>query len=367
MARQTKLSTLMSEKYLGVEPLIGESCTESELLNAFNWYNYVCDADKSKDFVAEYLNFIKYDKDSIKKLSRAKGLSLNTGWMARILLNGGSLPDGYQDRMMERIESSLKSVVDIEVEEVIAAVPKNVVSIQDRINNKTSELIGDLEEQIDIFLKEGKSAFNITNWLRDKQIKPQVAQKIAEYYKPLYAELFDAYSGKDDQLKEAYSYLKKIQLKSYMEFIRSFVAAAEVKTIVEKAVRKPRRKKIKPVATIVAKVKYKVEDPEFKLVSIRPAEIVGAQQVWVFNTKYRDMSVYNAMGSSGLTVKGTTIIGFDEKTSITKKLRKPEVQLNVVKDGGKIALRKLMESVKCKPKTATGRLNSDVIILKAIK
>lgn len=365
MARQTKLSTLMSEKYLGVEPLIGENCTESELLNAFNWYNYVCDADKSKEFVAEYLNFIKYDKDSIKKLSLAKGLSLNTGWMSRILLNGGSLPDGYQDRMMERINAALKAV--IEVEEVVAAVPKNVISVQERINSKTSELIGDLEEQIDIFLKEGKNPFNITNWLRDKQIKPQVAQKIVDYYKPLYAELFDAYNGKDDQLKEAYSYLKRIQLKSYMEFIRSFVAAAEVSTVVEKAIRKPRRKKIKPVATVVAKVKYKVEDTEFKVVSLKPAEIVGAQQLWVFNTKYRDMSVYNAMGSSGLTVKGTTIIGFDEKTSITKKLRKPEVQLNVVKDGGKIALRKLMESVKCKPKTATGRLNSDVIILKAIK
>ena len=365
MAKQTKLSTLMTEKYLGVEPLIGENCTESELLNAFNWYNYVCDADKSKEFVAEYLKFIEYDKESIKKLSLAKGLSLNTGWMSRILLNGGSLPDGYQDRMMERIKAALKAV--IEVEEVVAAVPKNVISIQERLNSKTSELIGDLEEQIDIFLREGKNAFNITNWLRDKQIKPQTAQKIVDYYKPLYAELFDAYSGKDDQLKEAYSYLKKIQLRSYMEFIRSFVAAAEVSTVVEKAVRKPRKKKIKPVATVVAKVKYKVEDTEFKVVSIKPAEIVGAQQLWVFNTKYRDMSVYNAMGSSGLTVKGTTIIGFDEKTSITKKLRKPEVQISVVKDGGKIALRKLMESIKCKPKTATGRLNSDVIILKAIK
>ena len=367
MAKQSKLSTLMSEKYLGIEPLIGENCTESELLNAFNWYNYVCDADKSKEFVTEYLKFIKYDKDSIKKLPRAKGLPLNTGWMARILLNGGSLPDGYQDRMMERIEAALKSVIDIEVEEIVAAAPKNVVSIQERVNNKASELIGDLEEQIDIFLKEGKNPFNITNWLRDKQIKPQIAQKIADYYKPLYAELFDAYSGKDDQLKEAYSYLKKIQLKSYMEFVRSFVAAAEVSTVVEKAVRKPRKKKLKPVATVVAKVKYKVEDTEFKVVSIKPAEIVGAQQLWVFNTKYRDLTVYNAMGSAGLTVKGTTIIGFDEKTSITKKLRKPEVQLKVVKDGGKIALRKLMENVKCKPKTANGRLNTEVIILKAIK
>ena len=61
------------------------------------------------------------------------------------------------------------------------------------------------------------------------------------------------------------------------------------------------------------------------------------------------------------------MIGFDEKTSVTKKIRKPDLVLKEVVGGGKISLRKLMDTIKCVPKTATGRINSDTILLRAIK
>ena len=362
-----RLAKLEDEKYLGSEPLLKEDCTESDLAKAINWYNYVCDNNQAKEFVVEYLKKIKYNKEDIKKISRAK-LNNSTGWMARILTNGGSLPEGYGERMGAAIKEAIKSVQPVtEVEEKADEAPKVVISIQERINNKTSDLIGDLEEQVDILIKTGKNNFNIANWLRDKDVKPQIAQRIADYYKPLYAELFDAYEGKDHDLKEAYSHLKKIQLKNYMEFIRSLVAASEVRATVVKASRKPRKKKEKPIAVIIAKMKYLEEDKEYNLKSIKPTDVVGAQQLWVFNSKLRNLSVYNAMSHAGLSVKGTTIIGYDEKTSITKKLRKPEATLKTIVEGGKVCLRKAMDSVKCKPKEANGRLNTDTILLRAVK
>ena len=362
-----RLAKIEDEKYMGSEPMLKEGCTEADLAKAFNWYNYVCDNNQAKEFVVEYLKKIKYNKEEIKKISRAK-MNNSTGWMARILTNGGSLPEGYGERMGEAIKKVLVDTQPVvEAEDVEEDKPKVVVSIQERINNKTSDLIGDLEEQIDILIKTGKNNFNIANWLRDKDVKPQIAQRIADFYKPLYAELFDAYEGKDQELKEAYGHLKKIQLKSYMEFVRSLVAASEVRATVVKASRKPRKKKEKPIGVLVAKMKYLEEDTEYNLKSIKPTEVVGAQQLWVFNVKLRNLSVYNAMSHAGLSIKGTTITGYDEKTSVTKKLRKPETTLKIVVDGGKVTLRKAMDNIKCKPKAANGRLTTETILLKVVK
>ena len=362
-----RLAKLEDEKYMGSEPMLEEGCTDSDLGKAFNWYNYVCDNSQAKDFVIEYLKKNKYDKEDIKKANRAK-FNNSTGWMCRILTNGGFLPEGYVERLQDTIKNTL-SKVQIVVEEVEdePAPVKNVISIQERISNKTSELIGDLEEQIDILITKGRNSFNIGNWLRNKNVKPAIAQSIADYYKPLYAELFDAYEGKDKELKEAYSHLKKIELKNYMEFVRSFVAACEARSIVEKAARKPRKKKEKPIAVIVAKMKYLAEDKETNLKSVKPTEVVGAQQLWVYNSKYRNLTVYNAMSHAGLSVKGTTITGFDEKTSITKKLRKPEATLKTITEGGKVGLRKAMDNIKCKPKMANGRINTETLLLRVVK
>ena len=244
---------------------------------------------------------------------------------------------------------------------------KNVVSIQDRINNKASELIAEIEEQIDILMVNGTNSFNIGNWLRQNNVKPQIASKIAAYYRPLYIELYDAFEGKDKELKEAYRHLKKLQLKNRVEFVRSILAAAEARSIAERASRKPRKKKEKPAAVLAAKVQYLAECKDYNIASIKPAEIVGAQQLWVFNAKTRNLTVINAMSHAGLSIKGTTIIGFDEKTSVTKKLRKPEQTLEILKAGSKIVLRKLMDNIKCKPAAAKGRLNTDTVILRAVK
>ena len=73
------------------------------------------------------------------------------------------------------------------------------------------------------------------------------------------------------------------------------------------------------------------------------------------------------MGPAGLGVKGSTLTGWDEKTSVIKTLRKPTEQLNKLLAGGKIVLRKFMEEIKCKPKNATGRINKETVLVRIIK
>jgi hypothetical protein len=114
-------------------------------------------------------------------------------------------------------------------------------------------------------------------------------------------------------------------------------------------------------------------DNKNSLASINPTEIVGANELWVFNTKTRKLGKYVAQNidpsgmaraGSGLSVKGATIIGFNEELSVQKTLRKPELQLKEFKNSGKVALRKFLENINTTDTKLNGRINADTVLLK---
>lgn len=387
MAKKTKTAKALDKKHFGEEPDLRGNVKNIDVMRAYNWYSYNCDPDQAKAWVLEYLKeFHKTEKELIKNVTRTNSnrISNTCGWNCRILLLGGSLPDEIVGRNISRIRKIGEDQGGFESEDsqsVSGNRPdelgegtsqedtgkeKRVISIQERVTNRANDLIADLEVCLDNYYRDG-TVFKPSDWLSQHDVKPAIAQRIADHYKPLYSEAFDAMSTKDEQLKEGYSHYKKPKLKAYVDFLRSIVSAAETRATVVKAARKPRKKKEKPASVIVGKLKFKEKDDTYKIVSVDPKQIVGCDQLWVFNTKYRTLAVYNAMGPAGLSVKGSTLTGWDEKTSIIKTLRKPTDQLTKLKDGGKIILRKFMDEVKCKPKIATGRINNECVLVRIIK
>jgi hypothetical protein len=362
------------EKYLGPEPDLRGEVTNAQIAQAYNWYNYFYDSDQAKTWVVEYIKeFYKTDKELIKNVNRIDANHCRTcGWCCRILLLGGNLPEDIKQRNLAKIRSlaSRFSSVGDEASEEEGGTQKEevkqVISIQERVTNRANELIADIEVHLDNYYRD-ETQFKASDWLSQNDVKPQIAQRIADYYKPLYSEAYDALNGKDEQLREGYSHWKKPKLKAYVEFIKSIISAAETRSVIAKAIRKPRKKKEKPASVLVAKLKYKEKDETYNVTSVDPKQIIGCNQLWVFNTKYRTMAVYNAMGPAGLGIKGCTVTGYDEKTSIVKKLRKPTEQVNKLLEGGKVVLRKYMDEIKCKPKEASGRINSDVVLLRIIR
>jgi len=352
------------EKYLGSEPTVDENASQIDLAKAYTWFNYFYGSEDAKNFTISYLKSIKYNKDTIRKLSKINAINLhNIGWNSRLLHHGSTLPDGVWDRCITRIEQLVADVSD-DTEQVTEQVAK-VISIQDRIHNKAAELIGELDEQLDVFFQEGVIQFDVKKWSLEKGIKPQIAKRIADKFRPQFAEIAEALEGKDPDLVEAYKHWRKPVLKIMAIFIKRIVDHMTELESAGLAVRKPRKKKVKPASVLVAKMNYcKSADT---LTSVEPKEIIGASQLWVYNTKTRNLSVYNAVGNSGLSVRGTTITGFDEESSITKKLRKPESVIKPLLEGGKIYLRKVMDNITTTEQKATGRINTDTILLRVVK
>ena len=355
------------EKYLGAEPEVNENSTQIELARAYNWFNYFYTSDDAKAFTISYLKSIKYDKETIHRLSCVKSIDLhNIGWNCRLLSTGSNLPGGLWDNIETRIKQLSADVVEtIETEK--DQPQTKVISIQDRINNKASDLIGELEEETDVFFQEGVIQFDIKKWSVEKGIKPQIAKRIAEHFRPQYEEIIEAQEGKDADLIEAYKGWRKPVLKIMGLFLKKIIDHMTEVDAAGQAVRKPRAKKIKPASALVAKLQFLPEFKELNITSVDPKGIINASQLWVYNPKTRNLSVYHAVGRSGLSVRGTTITGYDTDASLTKKVRKPEQVIPQVMNAGKVDLRSIMKNLTTNDSQANGRINKDTILLRVIK
>jgi hypothetical protein len=175
------------------------------------------------------------------------------------------------------------------------------------------------------------------------------------------------------QLKEGYAHLKKADIKAFTTAIEELMTALDFVIDTAKATRAPRKAKPKSATKLVEKLKFLKVDEKFKLASISPDQIIGASELWVFNVKTRKLGKYVAknpdptgMGrdGSGLQVKGTTILAYDEAQSIQKTLRKPADQLKEFKGAGKVKLRKFLEDIATTDTKLNGRCNPETILLK---
>ena len=109
---------------------------------------------------------------------------------------------------------------------------------------------------------------------------------------------------------------------------------------------------------------YKITDTEYHLTSVNPELIVGAMQLWSFNTKTKEITKYEAEDRAGLGVKGTTIQNFGKYSASKKIGNKTEYFLDRIQEGGKIVLSKVLDEINTKSSKPTGRINEHTILLR---
>jgi hypothetical protein len=346
-----------------VEPT-WENVEEPNLVRALNWYNANKDCKDSKKYLIHHLTTTKYPK---KKLESIKNLPdwfySNVGFVCRIKERGGPLSKENESWLKGRFEELYQESLKIKIVAEKTKAPK--VSIQERTEAVAQEFIGDMEVIMDEMMTSRKFDFKAYEWMTKNQVKPLHAKHIKAFFDARLVEIEETIAEVDPQLTEAYSFLNPKEMNKFYVMLQSIVEDADKVIHNGKAARQPRKRKAVPVEKLIGKLKYKKEDTEFKIKSINPSEIIGAVQLWVFNTKYRKLGVYNS--DFGFTIKGTTIQNFNEQTSIQKKIRKPLEILPVATQGGKVALRKLMDNIRAVEQKMTGRINEETIILRAIK
>ena len=332
---------------------------KSALSRAFNFYNQDRDKKDARGYLRTYIKHkgMTVDIDRVPD----NEINLTYGWLSRILLNGNTLLDRHNEDLDSYI-NNLSTTKEVKV--VVNKVPKP--SVRDYMQDKIAEVIGELEGQVDAFLKEDKE-FDLYNYLQANSIPKPYCKDIDTWARKRGMEFTDVYKTTDKDTKDGYSNISRRQQANLVKMFGAFIVDLEKYTQFKKANRKPRVTKAKPPAVQVARIKFKKEDTELGIKSVNPSEMVGASQVWVYNVKYKRLAAYRSDSVQGIQVKGSTLQNYDPDMSECRSIRRPEAFLKVLLDASKVKLRKLLSDLTTKGYDVTGRINDECIIVRVIK
>lgn len=353
---------IVNKKHLGDEPVFTAPLTKMDYMNALNWYNYMCTNSEAKEYIVDYLKNIGKVVEAKKFKSVPDSLVPTTvAWICRMLSKGYKLPTETKEYIDSRINDSYKYIKETEEED-----SKPVVSIQDRMKERSHDILGEIEGMIDDYIHQNVE-FSLYEWLQANSIPAAYATNIINKLSPVLGELIEAYDGKDEQLKEGYRQYKKPDLKKLISFYNTLIEDAERYSSNTKKVRTARKPRTVSVEKKIKNLKFQKEDATLKIVSVSPEKIIGAMELWTYNTKYKVFTRLVALDRGGLQVKGTSITNYDEHNSISRSVgrKAPDEFLKRVLEGGKIVLRKILDDLKTE-KPLAYRINENTILLRVV-
>ena len=345
-----------------LEPIVTESNYTVDLIRALNYYSTAYDTKDKRKWVLSYVG--KAKAKLLESIEDSHFIQL--GAVIRLKQRDQHL----QEHELHFIDSKLEALYKIANQQKKVVVVKEekpskpVLSVQERIAQAAIDHAGEFEGMIDDYVKTGVEP-DFASYLKANNVSPQVSKLIAPRFEKALAELKEAFLGKDAQLVEGYSNFSKVKLRRLIKVYETIAGACDQRVVSAKAERKPRARKEKPAAVLAAKVKYKLEDTELGVKSEHPSKIVGASEVWVFNTKYKKLQVYRAADDGKLSVKGTTIINYEVAGSGAKTIRKPETVKDFV-GMTKKTFATAYKALKTKEAAVNGRLNEDCLIIKIV-
>lgn len=373
----------LDEKYTGPEPQWTDEAKDwpsdqfdNALRRSLNYYNYyytqkdtkkyVIDwAKKSGLFTLEQLKLFERSSDRVFPMT-ACGIirAIKAGMPAR-------------EQHIEYLKKSIMESINWDSNASTLSKPEkkrtsddDAVSykptIQDRLNEKTLEIIGELEGHFDDMLLKNPTQFKPYDFLVANKVVQGQLNKYSEAFESKRQELQLAQSKKDPQLVEAYRHFKAADFKRTITWIDQLLQAIEEYRGVKQATKKARIKKAPSKEKLISKLKYAKDFKELKLVSINPSLIVDSSELWIYNTKTRKLGKYVAAAFRKLSVKGTSIDGFDTDKSVCKTIRKPEEKLKEFAKAGKLQLRKFMEEIRATETKLNGRISADIVLLKVL-
>jgi hypothetical protein len=374
------------EKYLGSEPFFDSSLGDNwpgrnlALMRSLNWYNHFAGR---KDFVQDLYEYAKTVlKLSTKDLSDFKlGGTLYTpsaiGALVRMGQRGFIMNQLEKDKVRDAIMDTVEHGKKIRSKEVqtdssdgttpTAVVKAVTITPQQRLKNKVnSTIMEDLRVLEDSWITGESYSLDVYERMKTHELPAMATGMVTPWVSDRIKELQDAADKSCSQAVEAFRHLSKKEISNRIKILNTILDDLKRHQSNSKTVRKTRAKKPVAATKQVAKIKFLKESPEFKLVSINPANVVGAMRLFVFNVKTRTLSEYVSSSPNGLTVKGTTLQNWDESVSRSKKLRTPEDFLPLVLSKTSRQIENAWKKLTTKDSSPNGRLNEDTILMRTL-
>ena len=375
-----KLKVPVSEsKFVGTEPIWASDYTptdyQSELTAALSWYNYIADQKDCRAFLQDWFKTYA-TKGELKVLSSISDRRLPRTYanLARIGMRGFPLNETH----ISRIWSKVKEIAEVgqkddDDEDATVATP-TVEKVKKAPLIATNFIKSDVLDEIDN-LVIGEDPRNIGQILMPYRMADKHYLECAEKIEPILAEFNELLevrrlpknklTDEQAQLLEGYQHLTGMKIvKDIVRLLESYISDLK-KSHVTKQVAKVKKKKPKDKSKLIKSLKFLKEDTTLGVSSIDPINLLNCSEVWVYDTKTRKLSKYFSPVGGGITVKGASLVGYEESMSSAKLLRKPETQVKEFSEiSKKNDLTKWYSSVKSKSAPVRARLTATSLILK---
>tara|TARA_B100001094_G_scaffold217417_1_gene211468 strand:- start:5118 stop:6068 length:951 start_codon:yes stop_codon:yes gene_type:complete len=293
------------------------------------------------------------------------------------------LDDGRSTALPETVDqpAELEPVKQAPVEaesqqESVEIKPKRP-SIQDRMRVRMFKIIGDLDDEFEkVWARnEDPKKFKAYNYFLAndipgafmKLIQEQVNMYIDEQSKGLMYRDIKPNERTDDQQDyvEGFESYSKKEMKQHITWWQNVHKDCETWATNKKKQRKPRKWKPPSKEKMAAKIKYKAEFPDLKLVSEPPIKLIGCSAVVIYNTKNRKLGIYEATHKHhGLTLKGTTLLNYDLSTALQKTVRKPQEVMEKLNTSGLQAIKNTFKALSTTETKLNGRLNKETVLVR---
>lgn len=366
----------VDEKYTGTEPVwdpavaakMTDDVFEHHLRKSMNYYNYYYTVKDLKKYVVEWVrNSGEFKPAEVSAIDRSADKSLPMTLCGVIMAARAGMP--LRKKQSEYVSKTLRRLIEGAEPESLVSVSATkpagaTVNIQDLLSIRTNELMGEIEGHLDSVMLKQPVNFKAFDFLTANNVPQNQLGKYERVFGDMLAEFKEAQRGEDEQLKEAYRMWKTSDFKRVNSFLEDILQAVQQYKAVKKATKKARVKKPINKQKQVSRVKYCKDHKELRLVSINPVDILGAGELWIYNTKTRKLGQYVADDYSVLGIKGTSITGFSESKSVCKTLRKPEEKLKEFAKSSKVQLRKFLDGIRSVETRLNGRLNADIVLLR---
>jgi len=335
----------------------------------FEFKDYVrTDVDPKliSDTLKEYVKN-RYDKQIQKQILAAPEwrfklpyhIAASIEWEAR----DNQLPAKWN--INNQLESLMFELMEAGKEEIQKKIEESRPVTVTKIDKKLATIFESIEQALDDFYRTGTLDFSAYEIMSKHMATAPQAKSVVDFYAPLHKELLAIKT--DPDIAEGYAHLSTRSKNQYISLIKSIIDDAKKFSEVKKASRRPRVTKPKTIDSQLKNLQWMKESPQYKIASVDPKKIIGANSLLVFDTRKRIVIEYISASDSGFAVKGTTLQNVDFEKSSQRMVRKPDEFLTAITKTTLARTRKIISGLTTKPKSPNARINGDYILLKVSK
>lgn len=327
---------------------------KSTLVHFYNWSSENHSVKDLKNFTINYLESQKKDFSFLDNIPDYK-FSL-IGKIAYLLNNNYFV----SLHSLESFDKKLKMFKEEKKQDIVVVNQKYTkipYTLYDKIVDSLEDLVilGKLNQE------------NMSDLLFDENLSYSDYQNIIKYFK----DCVDEWTSSDVDCQEMQNLIDKDRKKKIINSYKLIIKFCELSLHNLKATKLNKKNKFsfseRKTLKKASKVENKKIDLTYNLVSLPPSQIIGCSVAILFNSKNKRTIVFYAKDDEKLSVKGKSIINYDETKSFSKILKNPDKDLQSIKTANNLNRINILfsDTLKgAKHKIKTPIINPHTLILK---